>query len=65
MLLVIGALLLMYVVLGFSTVGYFERELFACTVLYVFIFSLLIHHRLAVQLRALEICGRPDLRGAV
>ena len=38
MLLVIGALLLMYVVLGFSTVGYFERELFACTVLYVFIF---------------------------
>ena len=41
MLVVIGALLLMYLVLGFESVKYYDRELFSCTVLYVFIFSLL------------------------
>lgn len=41
MLVVIGTLLLMYVVLGFEQVRYYDRELFACTVLYVFIFALL------------------------
>lgn len=42
MLLVIGTLLLMYYFLGFSTVGYWDRELFSCSVLYIFIFSLLV-----------------------
>lgn len=41
MFLVIGTILIMGKVLGFSTVGYASRELFACTVLYIFIFSLL------------------------
>ncbi len=41
MLLVIGTMLLMYYFLGFSTVGYRERELFSCSILYIFIFSLL------------------------
>ena len=41
MLVVIGTLVLMYVILGFQYVGYYDRELFSCTVLYVFIFSLL------------------------
>lgn len=41
MLVVILCLLLMYEALGFDTVGMLERELFSCTVLYVFIFSLL------------------------
>ena len=41
MLVVIGTLVLMYVILGFQHVGYYDRELFSCTVLYVFIFSLL------------------------
>lgn len=40
-LVVIINLMLMQKVLGFNTVGYFDRELFSCTVLYVFIFSLL------------------------
>lgn len=42
LLIVMGCLLLMYQVLGFNTVGYIERELFACSVIYIFIFSLLI-----------------------
>ncbi len=41
MFVVIGNILLMGLVLGLSKVGYVPRELFACTVLYIFIFSLL------------------------
>ena len=40
-LVVIANLVLMQMVLKFNTVGFFDRELFSCTVLYVFIFSLL------------------------
>lgn len=40
-LVVIINLTLMQWVLKFNTVGYFDRELFSCTILYVFIFSLL------------------------
>lgn len=40
-LVVIINLMLMQKVLKFNTVGFMERELFSCTVLYVFIFSLL------------------------
>lgn len=38
---VIGCLVLMEHVLGFSKVGYAARELFSCTILYIFIFALL------------------------
>ena len=41
MLVVMGGLLAMYVLLGFDSVGYYERELFSCSVLYIFIFSLM------------------------
>lgn len=41
MLVVIAALIAMEYVLGFSKVGYAERELFSCTLLYIFIFALL------------------------
>ncbi|MDI9470968.1 MAG: exopolysaccharide Pel transporter PelG [Bacillota bacterium] len=41
MLIIIGCLLGMYKALGFDTVGGMERELFSCTILYIFIFSLL------------------------
>jgi polysaccharide biosynthesis protein PelG len=41
MLVVIGCLLGMYEVLGFDKVGYLERETFSCSILYIFIFSLL------------------------
>ena len=41
MLTVIGALCIMEHFLGFDSVGYTTRELFSCTVLYIFIFSLL------------------------
>ena len=41
MILVIAAIMVMQVVLDVSKVGYAQRELFACTVLYVFIFALL------------------------
>lgn len=41
MFLIILNVLLMGKVLGFNTVGYLNRELFSCTVLYMFIFSLL------------------------
>lgn len=40
-LVVIGTLMLMQKALRFNTVGFFDRELFSCTVLYIFIFSLL------------------------
>ena len=40
-LLVIGTILLMGYFLKFGEVGYLERELFSCTVLYIFIFGLL------------------------
>lgn len=41
MVLVIGVLLLMQWVLGFDTLDYYTRELFSCTILYIFIFGLL------------------------
>lgn len=41
MFLVIGSIMVMQILLRYSTVGYYDRELFACTVLYIFIFSLL------------------------
>lgn len=41
MLVVMGALLIMERVLGFSKVGFAKRELFSSTILYTFIFSLL------------------------
>ena len=41
MMVIILNLMLMEHVLGFSKVGYAQRELFSCTVLYTFIFSLL------------------------
>jgi uncharacterized membrane protein len=41
MLVVMGCLLAMYEVLGFDLVGYLDRELFSCSILYIFIFSLL------------------------
>lgn len=41
MLVIMGSLLAMYVLLGFDTVGYYDRELFSCSVLYIFIFSLM------------------------
>lgn len=41
MFLVIAAVLLMQVLLGVSKLGYASRELYSCTVLYIFIFSLL------------------------
>ncbi len=40
-LLVIGTILLMGFVLGFSETDYLTRELFSCTILYTFIFALL------------------------
>lgn len=41
MLVVIGCLLLMFSLLGFDQTSMFERELFSCSILYVFIFALL------------------------
>lgn len=41
MFLVIGAIMIMQYLLGFSKLGYFSRELYASTVLYIFIFALL------------------------
>lgn len=41
MFVVILDILLMGYVLGFNEVGYIEREMFSCTILYTFIFSLL------------------------
>lgn len=41
MLVIMASLLLMYFFLGYDSVLYFDRELFACTVLYIFIFALL------------------------
>lgn len=41
MFLVIGSIMLMQVLLHYSSVSYYDRELFACTVLYTFIFALL------------------------
>lgn len=42
MLVVMGAVLLMRYMLGFSSLGYAERKLYSCTVLYMFIFSFLV-----------------------
>lgn len=41
MFLVIGALIVMQYALGYDKLNYASRELFSCTVLYIFIFSLL------------------------
>ncbi len=41
MFVIILNILLMGWVLGFNTVGYLNRELFSCTILYIFIFALL------------------------
>lgn len=41
MFLVIGSIMAMQKLLHYSTVNYYDRELFACTVLYIFIFALL------------------------
>ena len=41
MILVIAAIIIMQLLLGFSKLDYFSRELYACTVLYIFIFGLL------------------------
>ncbi len=41
MFLVIIAIIIMQALLGFSRIGYADRELYSCTVLYIFIFSLL------------------------
>ena len=41
MVLVIGVLLLLEWLLGFDMLDYYTRELFSCTILYIFIFSLL------------------------
>ena len=41
MVLVIGVLLLLEYLLGFNRLDYYTRELFSCTILYIFIFSLL------------------------
>ena len=41
MVLVIGVLLLLEYLLGFDSLDYYTRELFSCTILYIFIFSLL------------------------
>lgn len=41
MLVIMVSLLLMYFFLGYDSVLYYDRELFACSLLYIFIFSLL------------------------
>lgn len=41
MVLVIGVLLLLEWILGFDTLDYYSRELFSCTILYIFIFAML------------------------
>ena len=41
MLIIIAVIMLMQLLLGFSELDYASRELYACTVLYIFIFSLL------------------------
>ena len=41
MIVVIGAIIVMQLILGFSDLDYYSRELYACTVLYIFIFALL------------------------
>lgn len=41
MLIIIAVVVLMQLVLGFSKLDYYSRELYACTILYIFIFSLL------------------------
>lgn len=41
MMVIIISLVFMEVVLGFDKIGYAQRELFSCTILYIFIFALL------------------------
>jgi len=41
MFLVIGAVIVMQILLGYSKIDYASRELYSCTVLYIFIFALL------------------------
>lgn len=59
MLAVIGALTFMEYFLDFSSVDYTTRELFSCTVLYIFIFCSA--DGLAIQLGALKIHVGCDL----
>ncbi|MCR4992099.1 MAG: exopolysaccharide Pel transporter PelG [Lachnospiraceae bacterium] len=40
MILIIGAIVLMQLILGYSKLDYINRDLYACTVLYIFIFGL-------------------------
>lgn len=40
MLLIMGGIILLYVLLGYNSVVYSERVLFTCSILYIFIFSL-------------------------
>lgn len=46
MLLIMISLMVMGKVLGISKIGYAQRELFSCTVLYIFIFHCLQKHHL-------------------
>lgn len=39
---IIGTIVALYIALGFTTVSYYERELLSSTILYAFVFSLLI-----------------------
>jgi len=41
MFVVIGAVMIMQIILDYSVLNYFSRELYACTVLYIFVFGLL------------------------
>ena len=41
MFLIIAAIMIMEVLLGVPKIGYAERELYSCTVLYIFVFALL------------------------
>lgn len=42
MILIIGSLLLVYQIFGFDTISYANRALFFCSLLYVFVFSLIV-----------------------
>ena len=49
MFLVIAAVIIMQILLGFSSIGYAQRELYSCTVLYIFVFALLTASPCSVQ----------------
>lgn len=62
MLVVIGALVIMEYCLDFSSVDYLTRELFSCTVLYIFFFTA---DGIPVQLGTVQIHVGYHLRGAI